>query len=101
LHIDACFSPFKAIGELGMHGLKPTGPGAGRVLTMRAAQENVCNMKEFQSNTVFVRTAQFAVLNSTTYNSLAHYYGRADTIYHIGQAFGTSMIQLLARRKLM
>jgi hypothetical protein len=81
-----------------MHGLNPTGPDAGRVLTMRAAQENVCKMKEFKSNTVFVRTAQYAVLNSTAYNALAHYYGRADTIYHIGQAFGKSMIKLLSGR---
>jgi hypothetical protein len=87
------------IGELGMHGLNPTGREAGRVLALRSAQERVCQLPEFLRNTLFVHTAQYAVVNdTTTYNGMHHYYGRADTYYHIGQAFGVVMMKLTNRR---
>ena len=84
------------IGELGMHGPNPDGKEAGRVFAVRAAQQNVCLYPEFQNNTIFVPTASYAVLNGATYNGIFHYYGRADTYYHIGQAFGMAMHQMLA-----
>lgn len=79
-----------------MHGPNPDGKEAGRVFAVRAAQQNVCLYPEFQNNTIFVPTASYAVLNGATYNGIFHYYGRADTYYHIGQAFGMAMHQMLA-----
>jgi hypothetical protein len=80
-----------------MHGLNPGGREAGRVQALRAAQKNVCQYDEFLNNTLFVPTAPYAVLNDTTYNGIHHYYGRADTYYHIGQAFGLAMKRMVIR----
>ena len=78
-----------------MHGLDPGGKEAGRVYAIRAAQQSVCQYTEFQNNTLFVPTASYAVLNDTTYNGIYHYYGRADTYYHIGKAFGIAMNRMV------
>jgi hypothetical protein len=80
-----------------MHGLNPGGWEARRVHALRAAQKNVCQYDEFLNNTLFVPTAQFAVLNGTTYNGIYHYNGRADTVYHIGQAFGLGMHRMVVQ----
>eukprot|EP00977_Amphora_coffeiformis_P000362 scaffold98_cov172-Amphora_coffeaeformis.AAC.16 len=85
------------VGELGMHGLNYTGRGAGRVNGMRQAEREVPALPEFRSHALFVPTAQYAVLNGTTYNGDYHYYGRADTYYHIGKAMGEGMVKLLWR----
>lgn len=87
------------IGELGMHGINPDARFADRVFALRSAQYNACNKyAEFQSTTAFVPTAIYAVVNDTvTYESLSHYYGRADTIYYIGQAMGKGMSNLIKR----
>jgi hypothetical protein len=82
-----------------MHGINPVGKGSDRVLALRSAQKNVCNRTEFQSNTKFVPTSPYAVLNGATYNGIHHYYGRADTYYDIGQAFGEAMATLLVQSK--
>jgi hypothetical protein len=86
------------IGELGMCGLNVTGPAATRIQGLQAAQRGVCQQPEFQNTTRFVPTAQYAVLDGMTYNGIYHYNGRADTYYHIGQALGCGMIELLERR---
>ena len=78
-----------------MHGLDPGGKEAGRVYAIRAAQQSVCQYTEFQNNTAFVPTATYAVLNGATYDGIHHYYGRADTYYHIGQAFGIAMNRMV------
>ena len=83
-----------------MHGLNPGGSEAGRVYALRAAQQNVCQYTEFQNNTIFAPTALYAVLNGTTYDGIHHYYGRADTYYHIGQAFGVAMNRILVQNEL-
>jgi hypothetical protein len=88
----------KVVGELGMHGVNPEGHGADRVLALRLAQQNVCTRKEFEYNTQFVHTAQYAVLNGTSYNGIYHYNGRADTYYYVGQAFGRAMIELISNQ---
>lgn len=85
------------IGELGMHGMNPTGHGSDRVLAMRATQHSVALLPEFSKNTMFVRTAPYVVLNGTTYNGEYHYNGRADTFFHMGQAFGNGLLKLLRR----
>jgi hypothetical protein len=67
-------------------------PAAG-ALVLRAAQRRACAAA---SATKFVPTAPYAVLNGTTYDGIHHYYGRADTIVHIGTALGEGMLELLA-----
>jgi hypothetical protein len=85
------------IGELGMAGVNVTGSDATQVYGIRQAQRNVCQSNEFQNTTLFVPTSQFAVANGSKYNKIFHYYGRADTYFHIGQALGNGMIQLLSK----
>ena len=65
---------------------------------MRAAQQSVTHLEEFASNTLFVPTAQYAVLNGTTYNGVHHYFGRADTYFHMGQAMGKGLLKLMHQR---
>jgi hypothetical protein len=86
------------VGELGMHGVNVTGKGADRVLAMRVAERGVTMLEEFSNNTLFVPTAPYVVANGTRYNQDFHYYGRADTYYHIGQAFGRGMLELMTKR---
>jgi hypothetical protein len=52
-------------------------------------------MDEFKQTSLFVRTAPYAVLYGTHYNGIYHYYGRADTFFHIGRAFGQGMLLLV------
>jgi hypothetical protein len=90
------------IGELGMHGLdlRQLRPDTlKRVSDLRQAQQNVCLLDEFKNTTAIVRTAPYTISNGETYDDISHYWGRADTIFHIGQDFGNSMIHLLQRRK--
>lgn len=77
--------------------MDPQGKGSDRVLAMRAAQHSVTLLDEFRSNSFFVRTAPFVVANETSYNGGYHYYGRADTYFHIGKAFGDGMLQLMGQ----
>jgi hypothetical protein len=99
LDLDAPNLPF-IVGELGMHGMHPQGNGRAisRVMLMRAQQEAVTRMREFQNNSLFVRTAPFVVENGTAYNAGYHYFGRADTYFHIGRVFGEGMLKLLLEK---
>lgn len=86
------------IGELGMHGhelVNLTDDAKQRVLDLRAAQHQVTQQEEFQNNTIFVRTAPFAVFGRETFDEVYHYNGRADTFLHIGRAFADGMLGLL------
>jgi len=82
-----------------MHGLQPEGEDASRVLAMRETQRNVTLLDEFRNNTLFVRTAPYAVLDGAQYGTLSHYYGRADTYFQIGKALGKGMLQMLQSSK--
>jgi len=86
-----------------MHGLELdvlTAPDVRkRVLDLRAAQERVTKKKEFQSNTLFVRTAPYAVFGREVFNGIYHYYGRADTYLNIGRAFGNGMLRMLREKE--
>jgi alpha-galactosidase len=92
--LSAPTMPF-VIGELGMKGLDPVGPGTGRYKAMQQAEKNVALYDEFRDSTLFVPTARYAVENGTHYNGEYHYNGRADTYCHIGHAFGTAMLELM------
>jgi hypothetical protein len=92
--LEAPNMPF-IIGEIGMKGMNPVGRGTDRYLVMQMAEKNVALYDEFRNNTLFVPTAQYAVMNGTTYNGEYHYFGRADTYCHIGRAFGNAMLELM------
>lgn len=96
--LDAPELPF-IIGELGMHGMHPTGPGSLQVILMRSYEQTVTLLDEFRNNTLFVRTAPYAVMNGKEYTGMYHYYGRADTYFHIGQALGKGMLQLIQKEQ--
>lgn len=83
------------IGELGMHGPVPKGRGKDRVLRLRAAQLYVSQRSEFRNTSLFVPTSPFVVSNGSHFNGAYHYYGRADTYFHIGRAMGRGMLTLL------
>ncbi|ACI65586.1 predicted protein [Phaeodactylum tricornutum CCAP 1055/1] len=88
--------PF-VVGELGMHG-NLTGDhstAATRVKTIRAMEQGVTLLSEFQNNTIFVKTSPYVINNGTKYNKIYHYNGRADTYYHMGKAFGRGLLQIL------
>ena len=84
------------IGELGMHGSNYHGAGAARVQAMRAAQAAVAASPEFHAS--FVKTTPYVVLDGATFNGIYHYYGRADTYYHIGKAMGHALWNLWQQR---
>jgi len=86
------------IGELGQHGitLEPGRRWTPRVLTFRKHQQDVTLMEEFRNNTLFVPTACYSILGKETFNGEYHYNGRADTFFHIGQAMGRGMLQLMS-----
>lgn len=78
-----------------MHGTNVTGREAPRVLGTRKAQKDVTLLPEFQTTSRFVSTSQYTISNGTSYNGIYHYYGRADTYFHIGKALGVGMLQIL------
>lgn len=65
-------------------------------MALRVAQRQAC-ARDVACQ--FVPTAQYAVLNGTTYNGIYHYNGRADTYFYIGQAMGRAMIDLRHKTK--
>ena len=86
------------IGELGMHGHELESlrhDAKKRVLALRAAQQLVTQQAEFQNNTLFVRTAPFAVLGREAFDQFYHYNGRADTFLQIGRSFADGMLALM------
>jgi len=78
------------IGELGQGGDPVYIP---QIKAMRRIQKAVAD--SFDSNVVFVRTSPYVVSGLETFNGLHHYDGRADTMIHIGNAFGREMLKLL------
>jgi hypothetical protein len=99
LDLDAPDLPF-IVGELGQRGMNVTGRKSDQIMAMRAAERGVTMTKEFRDSTLFVPTALYVVSNGTSYNGDYHYYGRADTFYHIGQARGRGMLELITKRNM-
>ena len=89
--LDAPDLPF-VVGELGMHGMQTYNV---RVLWTRVQELSVTLMDEFRNTSLFVRTAPFVdKSDDNAYDGEYHYYGRADTFFHIGQAFGRSILDI-------
>ena len=87
------------IGELGQGGIRPLGSGANRHRGMRIAQQSVTLLPEFRNNSLYVPTSPYVISNASQYNGGYHYFGRADTYFHIGEAFGKGILPLLNLRK--
>jgi Carbohydrate esterase, sialic acid-specific acetylesterase len=95
--LDAPELPF-VVGELGMHGTDERFMpefAMSRIMKIRSSQLLVTKMDEFIGNAIFSSTSQYAILDGDRWSGVYHYCGRADTFFHIGQAFGRSMLSLL------
>ena len=90
LDLEAPDLPF-VVGELGMHGLQTDNY---RVLFTRFQELSVTLMDEFRNTSLFVRTAPYVNSSGDSYGAGYHYYGRADTFFRIGQAFGRGMLKI-------
>lgn len=72
----------------------------GRIAEFRKAQEGVTLEEEFQNNTLFVQTSPYAVLSGDKFNGIWHYNGRADTYFHIGQAFARGILHMMKEKEI-
>ena len=55
----------------------------------------VADQPEFIGTARYVMTSAYVNSEGESFNGGYHYYGRADTEFLIGRAFGTAMLQLL------
>jgi hypothetical protein len=82
------------LGELGQAG--SILPNAKQPhLEFRRQMRKVTEQPAFVGNTRYVMTSLYINSLGESFNGDLHYYGRADTEFYIGRAFGTAMIQLL------
>jgi hypothetical protein len=84
------------IGELGQAGPIPQSKDDGLPhVELRRQMRKVTEQVEFVGTTRYVMTSTFVNSEGASFNGDYHYYGRADTEFYIGRAFGTAMTQLL------
>jgi hypothetical protein len=57
-------------------------------------QSDVAAMEEFRDSVRFAETAKYVVKDGDSFDGGYHYYGRADTFFHIGQSFGEAILNL-------
>lgn len=91
--LDAPELPF-VIGELGQQGVEPEPRYAEKHFRFRKSQEDVALQAEFKDTVRFVKTSVYVVKNGDSFDGGYHYFGRADTFFHIGHAFGEAMVAL-------
>ncbi|MHC4398312.1 MAG: sialate O-acetylesterase [Planctomycetota bacterium] len=94
--LDAPGLPF-IIGELGQQGAEPEQRYAEKHLRFRRIQKDVANMDEFKDTVRFVETSLYVVKDGKRFDGGYHYMGRADTFFHIGQAFGKAILPLASK----
>jgi alpha-galactosidase len=82
------------IGEPGQAGPNPPVDGLPHVM-LRHQMRKVADQPEFVGTTRYVMTSVYVNSVGESFNGDYHYYGRADTEFLIGRAFGTAMLQLL------
>lgn len=92
--LDAPKLPF-VIGELGQQGVEPEKRYADKHFAFRKMQEDVSKLPEFKGNVAFVRTSPYIVNDGESFDGGYHYYGRADTFFNIGRAFGEAMVKMV------
>lgn len=94
--LDAPKLPF-IIGELGQQGAEPEKRYAEKHFRFRKIQKDVAEMEEFKDTVRFVKTSIYVVKDGKKFDGGYHYMGRADTFFHIGQAFGEAVLPLLSK----
>lgn len=95
--LDAPKLPF-VIGELGQQGVEPEKRYAEKHFAFRKMQEDVSKLPDFKGNVAFVKTSPYIVNDGESFDGGYHYYGRADTFFHIGHAFGEAMVELTKQK---
>lgn len=87
------------VGELGQSGPEEQIPKRYRKkhMSFRAQQESVSKMPEFKDTVRYVKTSPYVVKDKPHFDGGYHYFGRADTFFHIGDAFGKAMVKLLKK----
>lgn len=85
--------PF-VIGELGQQGSEPEKRYADKHFAFRKIQSDVAARDEFKGTVRFAETAKYVVKEGDSFDGGYHYYGRADTFFHIGQSFGEAILSL-------
>jgi alpha-galactosidase len=88
--------PF-VVGELGQQGVDPDPRYREKHLRFRKIQKDVTELSQFKGNTLFVKTSPYVIKDGESFDGDYHYYGRADTFFHIGHAFGKGVLQLIAQ----
>ncbi|WP_158265205.1 sialate O-acetylesterase [Blastopirellula marina] len=83
------------IGELGQQGVEPEKRYAEKHFKFRKIQEDVSKLPEFKGTVGFVKTSPYVIGDGDSFDGGYHYYGRADTFYKIGSAFGDTMVELV------
>lgn len=85
------------VGELGGQG---TINVMKQELEFREMQQSVVNLPRMRRTTTYVPTAQYVVIDpdAPERDSYQHYYGRADTMMAIGQAFAIAMAELIMKK---
>jgi alpha-galactosidase len=85
------------IGELGQQGVEPEPRYAEKHFRFRKIQQAVAQRDEFEGTVRFVKTSPYVIKDQESFDGGYHYFGRADTFYQIGEAFGNAMLELLPR----
>lgn len=96
--LDAPNMPF-IIGELGQQGVEPEKRYAEKHFNFRKMQEDVSKLPEFQGTVRYVKTSPYVIGDGDSFDGGYHYYGRADTFYKIGEAFGEAIVPLVQSPK--
>ncbi len=85
------------IGELGQQGAEPEPRYAEKHFRFRKIQEDVAKMDEFKDTVRYVKTGIYVVKDGDSFDGGYHYYGRADTFFNIGHAFGEAILPLVSK----
>ncbi len=85
------------IGELGQQGVEPEARYADKHFNFRKIQKSVAELPENKGTVAYTPTAPYVTAEKPSFDGGYHYYGRADTFYQIGEAFGTDMLKMLDR----
>lgn len=95
--LDAPNLPF-VIGELGQQGVEPEKRYAEKHFKFRQTQADVAQLPEFHGTVRFVKTSPYVISDGDSFDGGYHYYGRADTFFQIGHAFGGAMVEMIQRK---
>lgn len=80
------------IGELGQQGTDPEQRYADKHFRFRRIQQSVAERPEFKRTVAFVKTSPHVIKDGESFDGGYHYFGRADSFYAFGEAFGQAML---------